>query len=143
MEMIIVGLISGLGLILILLKMNFWKVLGFDIYVDIGATVLLMYLYMGTLGGMIAGMVGGLQVSIILLIVKKLWGHMSPAITRDGFKFSITWTPVPGLLYNKHIPYHKPEQQDVDPTVVKDILNTFNDRARKRNEYKNNWGFDK
>jgi len=141
MEMIVIGLISGFGLLLILLKMDFWKVLGFDIYVDIGATLLLMFAYAGTLGGMIAAMVGGLQISVILLIVKKLWGHMEPSVTRKGFKFSVTWTPVPGLLYNKRLPYDRPEYQQVDPAVAKDAINKVKDFAKRQaKKDKPTWG---
>ena len=67
LTMIFIGLLSGLGILFMLMKLDFWKVLGFDLYVDIAATALLMILYAGTLGGMVAAMVGGLQISVVLL----------------------------------------------------------------------------
>ncbi|HIG43922.1 MAG TPA: hypothetical protein EYQ14_25830 [Gammaproteobacteria bacterium] len=104
LEMAIVGMIAAVALLIMLMKLDFWKVLGFDLYVDIAATGLLMVLFAGTLGGMIAAMVGGLQISIVLLVVKKVFGYMKPVrIKRDGFMFKCEWKTIPGFLYNKHM----------------------------------------
>lgn len=131
MEMIIIGLVSGLGILLMLLKLDFPKVLGFDLVVDIGATLLLMVAYAGTLGGMIAAMVGGLQISVVLLLAKKLMGYMKPKFKRDGFKFTIEWTPQPGLLYNKHMA----KAQYYDGQVrTQDVFNLNRDKTPT-------WGF--
>jgi hypothetical protein len=104
LEMAIVGMVSAVALLIMLMKLDFWKVLGFDLYVDIAATGLLMVLFAGTLGGMIAAMVGGLQISVVLLVVKKAFGYMKPVrIKREGYKFKCEWKTVPGLFYNKHM----------------------------------------
>jgi len=103
LTMIFIGLLSGLGILFMLMKLDFWKVLGFDLYVDIAATALLMILYAGTLGGMVAAMVGGLQISVVLWSIKKLFGYLRPTVTRKGWKISVSWKTVPGVFYNRHM----------------------------------------
>ena len=68
--MIIIGIMSALGILIVLYKMGMARVLAYDIYVDIASTAFLMYVFSGTLGGMIAAMAGGLFISITLLFLK-------------------------------------------------------------------------
>jgi hypothetical protein len=99
-EMIMIGIASALGILILLAKMDLWKLLGFDILLDILATCTLMIMYAGTLGGMVAAMVGGLFISIALLVLKKLFGYLKPHITWNSYKPSVEWETVPGLLFN-------------------------------------------
>lgn len=69
--MILAGLISAVGLLFLLFKFGVRRVIAFDIPIDIGATALLMFLFAGTFGGMMAAMVGGLIISIVLFVMKK------------------------------------------------------------------------
>ena len=68
--MIIAGLISAAGLLFLLFKFGVRRVIAYDIPIDILTTSLLMFLFAGTFGGMMAAMVGGLAVSIILYVLK-------------------------------------------------------------------------
>lgn len=69
--MILAGVISALGLLFLLFKFGIRRVITFDIPVDIGMTALLMALFAGTFGGMMAAMVGGLIISVTLFVLKS------------------------------------------------------------------------
>jgi len=69
------GILSGLGIIVILLQFDFKKVLGYSLMVDIGSTVGLSALFLGTYSGMMTGIVGGLTVTVVLAVSKMLFGY--------------------------------------------------------------------
>lgn len=69
--MLSAGLLTALGIIFLLYKVGFKKVLGYDILVDIVATLGLMYIFAGTYSGMMAAIVGGLFISVVLIIAKQ------------------------------------------------------------------------
>jgi hypothetical protein len=74
-EMLLIGIISALGLLLLALKAGGRKTIGNDIFVDVLITVTLMVCFYGTFSGMTAAMVGGLTASIILFVLKKTMVH--------------------------------------------------------------------
>lgn len=78
--MILIGIVSALGLLLLALKIGGRKTIGHDIFVDIFITVTLMVCFYGTFSGMTAAMVGGLSASIILFIMKKTMVHEKLAV---------------------------------------------------------------
>lgn len=69
--MIYAGLLSAVGLLVLIFKLNIRRIITYDIPIDIAVTALLMYLFAGTYSGMIAAMVGGLVVSVTLFIMKR------------------------------------------------------------------------
>jgi len=73
--MLLVGILSALGLLLLALKAGGRKTIGNDIFVDVLITVTLMVCFYGTFSGMAAAMVGGLCASIVLFILKKTMTH--------------------------------------------------------------------
>jgi len=73
--MLLIGIISALGLLLLALKAGGRKTIGNDIVIDVVITVTLMVCFYGTYSGMTAAMVGGLTASIILFILKKTMVH--------------------------------------------------------------------
>ena len=70
--MIFAGLISALGILFLLFKFGVRRIISFDIPIDIASTGLLMFLFAGTFGGMMAAMFGGLIISITLFVMKKI-----------------------------------------------------------------------
>ena len=68
--MIFTGIISALGLLFLLFKFGIRRVISFDIPIDITFTALLMFLFAGTFGGMMAAMIGGLIISVTLFVMK-------------------------------------------------------------------------
>ena len=73
--MLLVGILSALGLLLLALKAGGRKTIGNDIFVDVLITVTLMVCFYGTFSGMAAAMVGGLCASVVLFILKKTMVH--------------------------------------------------------------------
>jgi len=58
------------------------KVIGLDVFFDIGITVALMIMFAGTFSGMAAAMIGGLSVSITLLVMRKTMTHEVLTVTK-------------------------------------------------------------
>ena len=73
--MLLVGILSALGLLLLALKAGGRKTIGNDIFVDVLITVTLMVCFYGTFSGMTAAMVGGLTASLVLFVLKKTMTH--------------------------------------------------------------------
>tara|TARA_R100001509_G_C4742281_1_gene173591 strand:- start:219 stop:551 length:333 start_codon:yes stop_codon:yes gene_type:complete len=82
--MLLVGILSALGLLLLALKAGGKKAIGHDIFVDVIITVTLMVCFYGTFSGMTAAMVGGLTASIVLFIMKKTMVHEKLEISKDA-----------------------------------------------------------
>lgn len=85
--MLLVGIASALGLLLLALKLGGRKTIGHDIVVDILITITLMISFYGTFSGMAAAMVGGLVASVVLFIMKKTMKHEKLAIKSKKVKF--------------------------------------------------------
>ena len=73
--MLLIGIMSAFGLLLLVLKTGGRKAIGADIFVDIAITVTLMVCFYGTYSGMDAAMLGGLCASVALFIMKKTMVH--------------------------------------------------------------------
>jgi len=81
--MLLVGILSALGLLLLALKAGGRKTIGHDIFVDVLITVTLMVCFYGTFSGMTAAMVGGLTASIVLFVMKKTMTHEKLEVTKQ------------------------------------------------------------
>lgn len=90
--MLLIGILSAFGLLLLVLKVGGRKVIGADIFVDIAITITLMVCFYGTYSGMVAAMLGGLAASIVLFIMKKTMVHEVIAVKKNKYKVPImTW----------------------------------------------------
>lgn len=101
------GFIVCAAFFILLLKMRrnlFAKLLGFDIYLDIGATVAMMYMFSGTYAGMMAALVGGLAFSILLIIAKYLMGYKKLVWVNDSDHVvpTLRWVDVKPGWRRKH-----------------------------------------
>ena len=85
--MLLIGIFSALGLLLLALKAGGRKAIGHDILIDVMITVTLMVCFYGTFSGMAAAMVGGLSASVVLFIMKKTMRHVKLALKRKTYKF--------------------------------------------------------
>ena len=94
--MLLVGILSALGLLLLALKAGGRKTIGNDIYVDVLITVTLMVCFYGTFSGMTAAMVGGLTASLVLFVLKKTMTHEKLVVEKQKIELP--------LGYNKHFP---------------------------------------
>jgi len=81
--MLLVGILSALGLLILALKAGGKKAIGHDIFVDVLITVTLMICFYGTFSGMAAAMVGGLCASLVLFVMKKTMTHEKLTIAKE------------------------------------------------------------
>ena len=82
---IMAGLFSACGVLFLLAKMNFKRVLWLDVPIDVASTALLVVLFFGTFAGMMAAVIGGCLISVTLLLSKKAVGYKRPV--RSGLRF--------------------------------------------------------
>tara|TARA_B000000475_G_C15691676_1_gene322529 strand:+ start:206 stop:514 length:309 start_codon:yes stop_codon:yes gene_type:complete len=88
---ILAGVASAIGVLFMLFKLDIKKVLAFDVFVDIGASLLLIVMFAGTFAGMMAAVIAGSIISIALFCMKKLIGCKKPR--RNGLRWQ--WVNVP------------------------------------------------
>ena len=81
--MLIYGVVSALALLFIMWKLDMRRVCGYDLYADIGASGLLMFLGVGTFGGLMAALFGGVIISLVLYAYKHTIGFAK--LTRHGW----------------------------------------------------------
>jgi fructose-specific phosphotransferase system IIC component len=84
--MLLIGIMSAFGLLLLVLKAGGRKAIGADIFVDIAITVTLMVCFYGTYSGMVAAMLGGLCASVALFIMKKTMEHEVLTVKTNKYK---------------------------------------------------------
>ena len=106
--MLMVGILSALGLLILALKAGGRKAIGHDIFVDVLITVTLMVCFYGTFSGMTAAMMGGLTASLILFVMKKTMPHEKLTVEK-GERVVMT-TPV-----QIKIPTVRTKWKTVDP----------------------------
>ena len=93
--MLLIGILSALGLLLLVLKAGGRKAIGADIFVDVAITITLMVCFYGTYSGMVAAMLGGLISSVILFIMKKTMVHKVLKIKTNKYYIPrATWKEV-------------------------------------------------
>lgn len=102
--MLLIGIFSALGLLLLALKAGGRKAIGHDIFVDVMITVTLMVCFYGTFSGMAAAMVGGLCASIVLFVMKKTMHHEKLAVEKKKIKVFGIDTSGPTLKWKQHDP---------------------------------------
>ena len=85
--MLLIGIFSALGLLLLALKAGGRKTIGHDIFVDVLITATLMVAFYGTYSGMTAAMIGGLTASIVLFLLKKTVVHEKLKLESTNKKF--------------------------------------------------------
>lgn len=72
--MYLMGILSALAVIVLLFKWNIRRALGYALWIDIGFTVLLCLMFAGSFSGMGAAVVGGLVLSIALVVIQHFTG---------------------------------------------------------------------
>ena len=68
------GILTAMGVIWILSRMNLKRVAGYALAWDVGLTALLTWMFIGTYAGMVTGMLAALIISIFLTAVRKTVG---------------------------------------------------------------------
>ena len=83
-EMLIVGFLTAVACIVVMVKINIRRFLWVEVLVDIIFTAALLFMFAGTLGGMIAAVFAGLILSITLWILKKRFGFERLMVSKQG-----------------------------------------------------------
>lgn len=98
--MIEAGLISALGLFIVLFRFNIRRICGYATLVDIVATAAFVFMFIGTYAGMMTGLFAGVLVSLTLNALRKLYGYdRARLIRRSGSLLpSVVWVHTPGRL---------------------------------------------
>ena len=95
--MLLMGLFTAIGFFVFVMKLPApirSKLLGFDLLLDIAATLAMMLAFAGTFSGMSAAILGGLIFSAMLITAKWLFGYE----TATWLHGRIVWTAHPGLF---------------------------------------------
>lgn len=116
------GLLTALALIILIMKLRsdtIKKLLGFDIYLDLLATAIMLWAFAGTYAGMMAGIIGGLTFSIVLILLKRTLGYkkLKYVHTEDHLVPTLQWLEV------------KPFWRRKDPELDA-ILSTYEKEAK-------------
>ncbi len=94
------GIISALGLFLVLARFNLRRICGYRTPVDVLATSAFVYMFIGTYAGMMTGLFAGVLVSVMLNIMAKLYGYERARIIRKqgALMPSLIWVRTHGRL---------------------------------------------
>jgi len=68
------GLLTAIGVIWIMCRMNLKRVAGYALVWDVVITAGLTFLFIGTYAGMVTGILAGVIVSLFLTVVRKTAG---------------------------------------------------------------------
>lgn len=74
-ELAIVAAAIAVGFFIVMFKMGLRRVLGYDLFVDVSLTVLLMMMFSGSFSGMVVALMSGLVISVVLLVLRKFIGY--------------------------------------------------------------------
>ena len=96
--MILAGILTAAAFLIMLYKLNIKRILQYDLLVDVVITFFLMWIFAGTFAGMMAAIIGGLMVSIVLVVLKRI-------IPRQKF----------GVLKTNSFPYRRLGWKTINP----------------------------
>jgi hypothetical protein len=98
--MIEAGLVSAIGLIIVLCRFNFRRICGYATIVDVLATSAFVWMFIGTYAGMMTGLFAGVLVSLTLNAARKLYGYDRAHLRRMAGNLmpSLVWIHTPGRL---------------------------------------------
>lgn len=72
--MVEAGLVSALGIILLLLRFNIKRIAGYGAFWDVAISGTLVFMFVGTYAGMMTGLFAGVIVSAFLHLIKQTVG---------------------------------------------------------------------
>jgi hypothetical protein len=106
--LIFVGLLCGLGLFFHALKIGVKRLAGYDIYVDLTLSFLLMILFHGTQAGMVVALIGGLFISITLRVMRWTMGYQKLGWYKVPYKLApFLKVNLPRMVWWYYPPLHQ------------------------------------
>ena len=99
-EILIMSVLTALAILIVMIKIDIRKFLGYEITVDLTVTCFLAALgaMTGTFMGLMTGIVAGLAFSLVIAALKKLLGYKS--LNRKGWQ--------------EHRPFWRVSQEDLE-----------------------------
>lgn len=109
LELILVaGALCGLSVFFHVLKMGVKRIAGYDIYVDLTLSFLLMILFHGTQGGMMVALIGGLIISVMLRTMRWTLGYQKLGWYKVPYKLApFLKVNLPRMVWWSYPPLHK------------------------------------
>lgn len=100
------GLLTALAILILIMKLKgdtIKKLLGFDIYLDILVTTIMLVAFAGSYAGMMAAVIGGLTFSITLIALKKVMGYKRLTYVNDKDQVvpTLRWVDVAPIWRSK------------------------------------------
>lgn len=89
--MVEAGLVTALGFIFILMRLNLRRVAGYAIIFDLAITLGLMWIFKGTYAGMMTGIFAGCVISAFLTLVRMTIGFERLELIRANGELSPRW----------------------------------------------------
>lgn len=90
---VMVGFLAAIAVIVVLMRMDLKKFLGYPVMMDIVVTLILSYLLYGTFGGMVSAIIAGLFFSLFLTLLRRLYGYKRLTLKR----FRFVWQEYPAV----------------------------------------------
>lgn len=106
MDFAIVGILSSLTILIVMWRIDLKKFMGYPAVLDATVTLALIAALHGTLGGISAGIVGGMFFSLMITVIRACYGY--DRLQRIGWKLAWVNTPpthdIAGYFKNPKIP---------------------------------------
>jgi len=104
--LITLGLLTAFAILILIMKLKgdtVRKLLGFDIYLDLLVTLIMLVAFAGTYAGMMAAIIGGLTFSITLIALKKVMGYkkLQYVNDKDHLVPTLRWVDVAPIWRSK------------------------------------------
>lgn len=91
MDFAIVGVLSSLTILIVMWRIDLKKFMGYPAMLDAGVTLALVWALHGTLGGISAGIVGGMFFSLMITLIRQCYGYSR--LQRQGLR--LVWHTTP------------------------------------------------
>lgn len=118
------GGLCGLAIMLHILKMGMKRIAGYDIYLDLALSFLLMILFHGTQGGMMVALVGGLVISVWLRLMRWVNGYQKLGWYKVPYKLApFLKVNLPRVVWYNYLPRHKVPAGQTQESSRQPILN--------------------
>ncbi|HCX25085.1 MAG TPA: hypothetical protein DHN29_24445 [Cytophagales bacterium] len=70
--MLICGITTTIGIVFLMIKAGIREVIKYDLVIDLGVTILLIWVFSGSTTGIVTGAFTGALLSVVLFLIKKI-----------------------------------------------------------------------
>ena len=90
---LLIGVLSALAILIVMMRINLRRFMGFPATLDALVVLLLIFMLHGSYVGMVAAVVGGIAFSAMITLIRRLYGYEE--LTRKG------WVRHDGILVKR------------------------------------------